>query len=84
VTNLRAGIPLSYVICVSVRRDLTLPVLEVTTFSQSTDHFLLQMSMKTAKGWIDIGKADLADGFLEIAMNVSSFLVLVPYIHTYL
>uniref|UniRef100_A0A8V0Z828 Protein ZIP4 homolog n=1 Tax=Gallus gallus TaxID=9031 RepID=A0A8V0Z828_CHICK len=27
------------------------------------------MSMKTAKGWIDIGKADLADGFLEIAMN---------------
>lgn len=69
MTNLRAGIPLSYVICVSVRRDLTLPVLEVTTFSQSTDHFLLQMSMKTAKGWIDIGKADLADGFLEIAMN---------------
>ncbi|XP_040525494.1 testis-expressed protein 11 isoform X5 [Gallus gallus] len=28
-----------------------------------------EMSMKTAKGWIDIGKADLADGFLEIAMN---------------
>ncbi|NWS76825.1 TEX11 protein, partial [Crotophaga sulcirostris] len=27
------------------------------------------MSMKTGKGWIDIGKADLADGFLEIAMN---------------
>lgn len=78
MTNLRAGIPLSYVIYVSVRRDVTLPVLEVTTFSQSTDHFLLQMSMKTAKGWIDIGKADLADGFLEIAMNVSSFLVLVP------
>ncbi|PKU29904.1 testis-expressed sequence 11 hypothetical protein [Limosa lapponica baueri] len=28
-----------------------------------------RMSMKTGKGWIDIGKADLADGFLEIAMN---------------
>ncbi|NXI54958.1 TEX11 protein, partial [Chloroceryle aenea] len=28
------------------------------------------MSMKTGKGWIDIGKADLADGFLEIAMRV--------------
>ncbi|NWW73244.1 TEX11 protein, partial [Climacteris rufus] len=27
------------------------------------------MSMKTGKGWIDIGKADLADGFLENAMN---------------
>ncbi|NXD66262.1 TEX11 protein, partial [Eolophus roseicapillus] len=27
------------------------------------------MSMKTGKGWIDIGKPDLADGFLEIAMN---------------
>uniref|UniRef100_A0A8C4UW95 Protein ZIP4 homolog n=1 Tax=Falco tinnunculus TaxID=100819 RepID=A0A8C4UW95_FALTI len=27
------------------------------------------MSMKTGKGWIDIGKADLADEFLEIAMN---------------
>ncbi|XP_010123956.1 PREDICTED: testis-expressed sequence 11 protein, partial [Chlamydotis macqueenii] len=27
------------------------------------------MSMKTGKGWIDIGKADLADGFLEIAVN---------------
>ncbi|XP_074739074.1 testis-expressed protein 11 [Strix uralensis] len=27
------------------------------------------MSMKTGKGWIDIGKADLADGFLEIAMS---------------
>ncbi|XP_032299863.1 testis-expressed protein 11 [Coturnix japonica] len=27
------------------------------------------MSMKTGKGWIDIGKADLADGFLEIAIN---------------
>ncbi|NXT47086.1 TEX11 protein, partial [Pluvianellus socialis] len=27
------------------------------------------MSMKTAKGWMDIGKADLADGFLEIAMS---------------
>ncbi|KFU89174.1 Testis-expressed sequence 11 protein, partial [Chaetura pelagica] len=27
------------------------------------------MSMKTGKGWIDIGKADLADGFLEIAMT---------------
>ncbi|NXA04582.1 TEX11 protein, partial [Sapayoa aenigma] len=27
------------------------------------------MSMKTAKGWIDIGKADLADGFLESAMS---------------
>ncbi|XP_009708642.1 PREDICTED: testis-expressed sequence 11 protein, partial [Cariama cristata] len=26
------------------------------------------MSMKTGKGWIDIGKADVADGFLEIAM----------------
>ncbi|XP_049683338.1 testis-expressed protein 11 isoform X8 [Accipiter gentilis] len=29
----------------------------------------LNMSMKTGKGWIDIGKADLADGFLEIAMS---------------
>ncbi|XP_064319092.1 testis-expressed protein 11 isoform X2 [Phalacrocorax carbo] len=27
------------------------------------------MSMKTGKVWIDIGKADLADGFLETAMN---------------
>ncbi|NWX44762.1 TEX11 protein, partial [Steatornis caripensis] len=27
------------------------------------------MSMKTGKGWIDIGKADLADEFLEIAMS---------------
>ncbi|XP_074456758.1 testis-expressed protein 11 isoform X2 [Larus michahellis] len=27
------------------------------------------MCMKTGKGWIDIGKADLADGFLEIAMS---------------
>ncbi|OXB79683.1 UNVERIFIED_CONTAM: hypothetical protein H355_011069 [Colinus virginianus] len=27
------------------------------------------MSMKTGKGWIDIGKADLADRFLETAMN---------------
>ncbi|XP_052528721.1 testis-expressed protein 11 [Tympanuchus pallidicinctus] len=27
------------------------------------------MSMKTGKGWIDIGKADVADEFLEIAMN---------------
>ncbi|NWV00386.1 TEX11 protein, partial [Upupa epops] len=27
------------------------------------------MSMKTGKSWIDIGKADLADGFLEIAMS---------------
>lgn len=47
-------------------------------------HFLLQMSMKTGKGWIDIGKADLADGFLEIAMSVSSFPVLISYKHTYL
>ncbi|XP_038020429.1 testis-expressed protein 11 isoform X2 [Motacilla alba alba] len=27
------------------------------------------MSMKTGKGWIDVGKAGLADGFLENAMN---------------
>ncbi|NXL84673.1 TEX11 protein, partial [Alectura lathami] len=27
------------------------------------------MSMKTGKGWIDIGKAGLADEFLEIAVN---------------
>ncbi|XP_068813681.1 testis-expressed protein 11 isoform X2 [Struthio camelus] len=27
------------------------------------------MSMKTGKGWIDIGKAELADEFLEIAMS---------------
>ncbi|XP_054695881.1 testis-expressed protein 11 isoform X2 [Grus americana] len=27
------------------------------------------MCMKTGKGWIDIGKAGLADGFLEIAMT---------------
>ncbi|NXM69810.1 TEX11 protein, partial [Serilophus lunatus] len=27
------------------------------------------MSMKTGKGWIDIGKADLADGFLENAVS---------------
>ncbi|NWU38655.1 TEX11 protein, partial [Hylia prasina] len=27
------------------------------------------MSMKTGKGWIDIGKAGLADGFLESAMS---------------
>uniref|UniRef100_A0A663MIH8 Protein ZIP4 homolog n=1 Tax=Athene cunicularia TaxID=194338 RepID=A0A663MIH8_ATHCN len=41
----------------------------VTIFSQSMYCFLLQMSMKTGKGWIDIGKADLADEFLEIAMS---------------
>ncbi|XP_061209238.1 testis-expressed protein 11 isoform X1 [Neopsephotus bourkii] len=29
----------------------------------------LNMSMKTGKGWIDIGKPDLADEFLEIAMS---------------
>ncbi|XP_054695887.1 testis-expressed protein 11 isoform X7 [Grus americana] len=29
----------------------------------------LNMCMKTGKGWIDIGKAGLADGFLEIAMT---------------
>ncbi|XP_062468819.1 testis-expressed protein 11 isoform X7 [Pezoporus occidentalis] len=29
----------------------------------------LNMSMKTGKGWIDVGKPDLADEFLEIAMN---------------
>jgi len=40
--------------------------------------------MKTAKGWIDIGQADLADGFLDIAMSVSSFPVLISYKHTYL
>ncbi|NWU60177.1 TEX11 protein, partial [Pterocles burchelli] len=27
------------------------------------------MAMKTGKSWIDIGKADTADGFLEIAMS---------------
>ncbi|NWW89784.1 TEX11 protein, partial [Rhynochetos jubatus] len=27
------------------------------------------MCMKTGKGWIDVGKADLADGFLEIATS---------------
>ncbi|NXE51265.1 TEX11 protein, partial [Casuarius casuarius] len=27
------------------------------------------MSMKTGKGWIDVGKAEVADGFLEIAMR---------------
>ncbi|NXH15528.1 TEX11 protein, partial [Bucco capensis] len=27
------------------------------------------MSMKTGKGWIDIGKADIADGFLEVAVS---------------
>ncbi|XP_064374454.1 testis-expressed protein 11 isoform X3 [Dromaius novaehollandiae] len=27
------------------------------------------MSVKTGKGWIDIGKAEVADGFLEIAMR---------------
>ncbi|NXU86070.1 TEX11 protein, partial [Xiphorhynchus elegans] len=27
------------------------------------------MSMKTGKGWIDVGKADLADEFLENALN---------------
>ncbi|XP_027519037.1 testis-expressed protein 11 isoform X1 [Corapipo altera] len=27
------------------------------------------MSMKTGKGWIDVGKADLADGFLENAVS---------------
>uniref|UniRef100_A0A8B9CR15 Protein ZIP4 homolog n=1 Tax=Anser brachyrhynchus TaxID=132585 RepID=A0A8B9CR15_9AVES len=41
----------------------------LTKLSQSTHHFLFQMSMKTGKGWIDIGKADLADEFLEIALN---------------
>lgn len=54
----------------------------MTKLSQSTYHFLFQMSMKTGKGWIDIGKADLADEFLEIALNVSAFLVLVSYKHT--
>lgn len=53
-------------------------------FTKDLPHFLLQMSMKTGKGWIDIGKAGLADGFLENAMSVSSFPVLISYIHTYL
>lgn len=42
------------------------------------------MSMKTGKGWIDIGKADIADGFLETAMSVGSFPVLISSKHTYL
>lgn len=61
-----------------------MPFLKVIIFSQSTYDFLLQMSMKTGKGWIDIGKADLADGFLEIAMSVSPFPVLISYKHSYL
>uniref|UniRef100_A0A8C3D187 Protein ZIP4 homolog n=1 Tax=Cairina moschata TaxID=8855 RepID=A0A8C3D187_CAIMO len=39
------------------------------------------MSMKTGKGWIDIGKADLADEFLEIALNVSSIEKLYTKLH---
>ncbi|XP_066861380.1 testis-expressed protein 11 isoform X6 [Anser cygnoides] len=34
------------------------------------------MSMKTGKGWIDIGKADLADEFLEIALNTCYLAIL--------
>ncbi|XP_053931638.1 testis-expressed protein 11 isoform X3 [Cuculus canorus] len=37
--------------------------------SEATIRRQILMSMKTGKGWIDIGKADLADGFLEIAMS---------------
>ncbi|XP_029853219.1 testis-expressed protein 11 isoform X3 [Aquila chrysaetos chrysaetos] len=37
--------------------------------SEGTIRRQILMSMKTGKGWIDIGKADLADGFLEIAMS---------------
>lgn len=33
------------------------------------------MTMKTGKGWVDIGKAVLADCFLEIAIKVSFCLV---------
>ncbi|EMP39178.1 Testis-expressed sequence 11 protein, partial [Chelonia mydas] len=29
----------------------------------------LQMTMKTGKGWVDVGKAALGDGFLVIAIN---------------
>ncbi|XP_062440910.1 testis-expressed protein 11 isoform X2 [Rhea pennata] len=34
---------------------------------EGTIRRLILMSMKTGKGWIDIGKAQLGDGFLEIA-----------------
>ncbi|XP_010186562.1 PREDICTED: testis-expressed sequence 11 protein, partial [Mesitornis unicolor] len=37
--------------------------------SEGTIRRQILMSMKTGKGWIDIGKADLADEFLEVAMN---------------
>ncbi|NXY47134.1 TEX11 protein, partial [Ceuthmochares aereus] len=37
--------------------------------SEATIRRQILMSMKTGKGWIDIGRADLADGFLEIAMS---------------
>ncbi|NWH79539.1 TEX11 protein, partial [Piaya cayana] len=37
--------------------------------SEATIRREILMSMKTGKGWIDIGKADLADGFLEFAMS---------------
>ncbi|NXU47153.1 TEX11 protein, partial [Turnix velox] len=36
--------------------------------SESTIRRQILMCMKTGKGWIDIGKADTADGFLETAI----------------
>ncbi|XP_062440916.1 testis-expressed protein 11 isoform X7 [Rhea pennata] len=36
---------------------------------EGTIRRLILMSMKTGKGWIDIGKAQLGDGFLEIAVS---------------
>ncbi|KFP70335.1 Testis-expressed sequence 11 protein, partial [Acanthisitta chloris] len=37
--------------------------------SEETIRRQILMSMKTGKGWLNIGKADLADGFLETAMT---------------
>ncbi|XP_064015770.1 testis-expressed protein 11 isoform X12 [Pogoniulus pusillus] len=37
--------------------------------SEETLRRLILMSMKTGKGWIDLGKADLADEFLEVAVS---------------
>ncbi|XP_032847719.2 testis-expressed protein 11 isoform X2 [Tyto alba] len=37
--------------------------------SEGTIRRQILMAMKTGKGWIDIGKPDIGDGFLEIAMS---------------
>ncbi|XP_025060865.1 testis-expressed protein 11 isoform X3 [Alligator sinensis] len=42
---------------------------EDNSSSEETVRRQILMTMKTGKGWVDIGKAVLADGFLEIAIK---------------